>query len=64
MTWNEVSRPVHPSEVVGNHQFAQDAEEWERRGLSSGPAVHRGAGYWEDQCRQRHFSHHAQWCLQ
>lgn len=32
MTWNEVLRPVHPSEVVGNHQFVQDAEEWERTG--------------------------------
>jgi len=32
MTWNEVLRPVHPSEVVGNHQFVQDAEEWEKTG--------------------------------
>ena len=32
MTWNEVLRPVHPSEVVGNQQFVEGAEEWERTG--------------------------------
>ncbi len=32
MTWNEVLRPVHPSEVVGNEQFVIDAAEWDKTG--------------------------------
>lgn len=32
MSWNELLRPNHPSQVVGNEQFVRDAEEWERSG--------------------------------
>ena len=33
MTWNEMVRPNHPTQIVGNQQFVEDAGEWEKTGV-------------------------------